>query len=255
LGGTPAPCTAVVDPGGVMNGNGTLVGTLTNKGTISPGHSPGTLSVVGSFTQTASGTYLAEIASPSSYDNIAVTGTPGTANLNGTLKPVLLGGFTPVANQLFPGVVSATGGVTGTFSTLANQFISPILSWQALYTANTVDLLAKADFSNSALNLTHNQYAVGVMLNGVANGATGDLGQVLNTIAYLPSNDQIANAYQQISPDKAAALPALAFAGANLQRSASCPSGSPTRGSAARRTAAWPAPPAPSTSTAPGRMG
>jgi outer membrane autotransporter protein len=54
------------------------------------------------------------------------------------------------------------------------------------------------------------------MLSGVANGATGDLGRVLNTIAYLPSRDQIANAYKQISPEKTSALATLAFAGATL---------------------------------------
>ena len=46
-----------------MTGNGTLVGTLTNQGTVEPSNSPGTLGVVGSFTQTANGIYLAEIAS------------------------------------------------------------------------------------------------------------------------------------------------------------------------------------------------
>ena len=201
-------------------------GNLINGGIVAPGHSVGTMTVNGGYTQTAQGTLEVEVASPVSYDKLNVIGNPGTASLNGTLKPVLLGGYIPKINQLFPGVISATGGVNGTFSNLAN-FITPILSWQALYTANTVDLLVKSDFSNSGLNLTHNQYAVGVMLNGVANGATGDLGNVLNTIAALPSNDQVANAYQQISPDKAAALPALAFAGATCT-SASCPSGSPT---------------------------
>ncbi len=58
LGGPPAPANVLINPGALMTGSGTLVGSLTNRGTISPGHSPGTLSVVGSFTQTASGTYI-----------------------------------------------------------------------------------------------------------------------------------------------------------------------------------------------------
>ena len=116
LGGTPAPCTVVVDPSAIMTGSGTVVGTLTNRGTISPGNSPGTMSVVGSYTQTASGTYIAEVASPSSYDQIVVTGAPGTASLAGTISPVLLGGLPAPGNTVFPGVVTATGGITGTFS-------------------------------------------------------------------------------------------------------------------------------------------
>jgi uncharacterized protein with beta-barrel porin domain len=49
--------------------------------------------------------------------------------------------------------------------------------------------------------------------------STGDLGTVLNAIDSLTSNGAVANAYQQISPEKAAALSTLAFAGANLQKS------------------------------------
>ena len=115
LGDTLAPCAVTVDPGGLMTGGGILVGTLTNQGTVSPGNSPGTLSVVGSYTQTAGGTYPVEIASPSSYDQIAVTGAPGTASLAGTLAPSLLGGFQPTRNLVLPGIITATGGVSGTF--------------------------------------------------------------------------------------------------------------------------------------------
>ena len=76
LGGNPNPCAIVVAPGGTLTGTGTLVGSLTNRGTVSPGNSPGTLNVVGSYTQTASGTYRAEIASPGSYDKIALPAHP-----------------------------------------------------------------------------------------------------------------------------------------------------------------------------------
>ena len=75
------------------------------------------------------------------------------------------------------------------------------------------------NYTSPSLNLTHNQWAVGNMLNGVANSATGDLNTVLNAIDSLNSNGAVANAYQQISPEKAAALSTLAFAGANLQKS------------------------------------
>ena len=41
-----------MDSGGTLSGTGTVVGSLTNSGTVSPGNSPGTLNVVGSYTQT-----------------------------------------------------------------------------------------------------------------------------------------------------------------------------------------------------------
>ena len=100
--------------------------------------------MVGSYTQTASGTYIAEIASPGSYDRIVVIGAPGTANLAGTLTPVLLGGYQPQGNTVFPGVVTATGGINGTFSSLTNQMLSPTLFWQPRYSANSFDLVVHA---------------------------------------------------------------------------------------------------------------
>ena len=217
MGGTPTPCSVVVGPGALMTGSGTLVGTLTNRGTISPGHSPGTLNVVGSFTQTASGTYIAEIASPGSYDRIAVTGAPGTASLAGTLSPVLLSGYRPQGNTVFPGVVTATGGITGTFSSVTNQVLSPTLFWQPRYSANSVDLVVQRDYTNPGLSLNSNQLAVGTMLNGVAGATSGDLNTVLNAIDSLPNAAAVQDAYKQVSPEKAGALANLGFVAANFQ--------------------------------------
>ena len=217
MGGNPTPCSVVVEPGAFMKGNGTLVGTLTNRGTISPGHSPGTLNVVGSYTQTPSGTYIAEIASPSSYDRITVTGAPGTASLSGTLAPVLLGGYQPQGNTVFSGVVSATGGINGTFSSLTNQTLSPTLFWQPRYTADSLDLVVQRDYTNAGLGLNANQLAVGTMLNSVAGANAGDLNTVLNAIDSLPNAAAVQDAYKQISPEKAGALADLGFVAANFQ--------------------------------------
>jgi hypothetical protein len=41
-----------VDSGGTLSGTGTVVGSLTNSGTVSPGNSPGIITVA-SFTQAA----------------------------------------------------------------------------------------------------------------------------------------------------------------------------------------------------------
>ncbi|MCL4501856.1 MAG: hypothetical protein M1438_08360, partial [Deltaproteobacteria bacterium] len=200
--------------GGILSGSGTIRGNFTNRGTVSPGNSPGTLNVVGSYTQTASGTLVAEIASPTNYDRINVT---GTANLDGTVKPVLLGGYVPRGNQTFT-VVSVSGGVSGTFATIADRFISPTLAWQARYSPYAVDLRVARDYANPGLHLTPNQQAVGNMLNGLADNATGDLNYVMDTIDSLSTASQVAGAFQQISADKAASLTTLGFAGANLFR-------------------------------------
>ena len=43
---------------------GTVGGNLVNNGTVSPGDSPGTLTVNGNYTQNASGNLIIEIAEP-----------------------------------------------------------------------------------------------------------------------------------------------------------------------------------------------
>jgi hypothetical protein len=78
----------------VIQGSGAIAlggATLTNNGTIRPGGNGtvGTLSVVGNYVQGASGNLNVELASNSSYDVLAVS---GTANLGGTLNVSYLGG-------------------------------------------------------------------------------------------------------------------------------------------------------------------
>ncbi|MDD5643448.1 MAG: autotransporter domain-containing protein, partial [Syntrophales bacterium] len=200
----------------LITGTGTINGNLVNAGTVSPGQSPGKLSINGSYTQTATGTYQAEIASTSVYDQIDVTGSPGTANLNGALAVSLLGGYRPLGNQVFS-IITATGGITGTFSNIINQQIGLTLLWQLRYNTNSVDLVAQRDYTGSSLGLTRNQWAVANMLNGVADTATGDLNTVLNAIDSLGTADEVRSAYTQISPEKAGALASLGLTGARSQ--------------------------------------
>ncbi|MCX5890989.1 MAG: hypothetical protein NTY36_16320 [Deltaproteobacteria bacterium] len=209
------------------SGNGTFIqtgGTHTITGDLVLAASPGSrgtlallgggISVGGNYIQTAAGTLAVGLSSSANFPKIEVG---GTASLNGAFIPVLQGGYLPLGNQLFHGVISAAQGISGTFGTMGNQFITPTLYWQPLYTPNTFDLLVLRSYTNPALTLTRNQSNVGAILNSVATSAAGDLNTALNAIDGLSSSSLVANAFQQISPDKATALPALALAGANLQ--------------------------------------
>jgi outer membrane autotransporter protein len=210
LGGT---VTGVLENRGMYNYfSGAFNGSLLNYGAVNVGAGT-SFNVGGNYVQTPGGNLLLGNASPTSYGRISVT---GTASLNGALTPVLLGAR-PQGNQVYAGVLTAAGGLTGTFG-LTNPWISPTLSWQTRYSATSLDLLVQRNYSNPALSLNANQAAVGRMLNGVAGTTSGDLNTVLNALDSLPDAGAVAQAYQQISPDKAAALPILAFAGANLQK-------------------------------------
>ncbi|MEW6386615.1 MAG: autotransporter-associated beta strand repeat-containing protein [Thermodesulfobacteriota bacterium] len=206
-----------VSAGGTLTGTGTVTGALNNSGTINPGNSPGTLNVDGSFTQGAGGTLQVEIASPTSYDRIVVTGAPGTASLNGTVAPILSGGYLPRTNQIIPDIITTTGGLTGTFSQIANQRISRTLYWQPLYTSTSFSLQALGRYTFPDLNLSRNQQAVAVMLDRLSSTATGDLADVLEVINSLTTNAQVQNAYNEISIRKYASLASLTFPATHMQ--------------------------------------
>jgi uncharacterized protein with beta-barrel porin domain len=213
-GGSLSAGTVYLNAGSVFSFTGGSFNStiLNNAGTLYIG--PNCMVNVGStYTQASGGNLLLGLASPASYGRISVAGSAG---LSGTLTPVVLGSR-PQGNQVYAGVLTAAGGLTGTFS-LANPWISPTLLWQQRYSPTSVDLLVRRDYTSPALSLTGNQAAVGRMLNGVANTNSGDLNTVLNALDSLPDAGAVAQAYQQLSPDKAAALPILAFSGANLQK-------------------------------------
>ncbi len=101
--------------GGEVRGAGNISGDVNNVGgTVSPGCSPGQLTIGGNYTQGANGTLNVELAGTtpgSSYDRLAVT---GTATLGGSVRVALSGGFEPAPNASF---MFLTGGsVNGGFA-------------------------------------------------------------------------------------------------------------------------------------------
>ncbi|MCE9649823.1 MAG: autotransporter domain-containing protein [Parvibaculum sp.] len=103
--------TVTVESGGTLGGSGTVFGDINNYGTISPGNSPGTLFVVGSTTFNAGSTFLVQTDGVTS-DMLAVSGAPGTVTINGgTVVPQFIGGVDGFAGD----ILTATGGITGTF--------------------------------------------------------------------------------------------------------------------------------------------
>ena len=206
--------------GAFLNGAGIINGMVTNLGTLNPGNSPGTITIVNGPFNNAPGAALAvEVASPASYDKVNVIGVPGAAIITGsTIAPRLLGGYIPPMNQVFPGVISTTGGVTGAFAQIADPRISPTLFWRALYDPLAVDLKVVGNYSPADLGLSHNQQSVASMLDALAPSTTsGDLFTVFEAINSLTTNQAVRSAYDEISPQKYAFLPTLGFPVTHLQ--------------------------------------
>jgi len=98
---------------GTLKGTGTVETSMTSTaGTVAPGQSEGTLSIVGSYTQQTGATLAIEVggALPGEFDVLAVT---GAANLAGTLEVSLTNAFIPTNGQQL--VIMTAADVNGQF--------------------------------------------------------------------------------------------------------------------------------------------
>jgi len=131
--------------------------------------------ISGLFAQTAGGT-LSVRASPAVADSLQVD---GRAVLGGTVNVAAQAG-TYTRNTTYT-ILNATDGINGTFAgaTTNLAFLRPSLS----YDAQNVFLSLVTGFAAGAQ--TGNQRAVGTVLDGVSNTATGDFSTVLNAMANL----------------------------------------------------------------------
>ncbi|WP_321901430.1 autotransporter domain-containing protein [Paraburkholderia tropica] len=127
---------ASVDAAGTLRGHGTVAGSVTNDGTVEPGGSIGTLTIGGNYTQASSATLAIEV-SPSAASQLAVN---GKATLNGVLAITYDPGTYSAHTYT---LVSATGGVSGTFSSVTSTGQSNIgtLASAVTYGANDVELV------------------------------------------------------------------------------------------------------------------
>ena len=101
--------------GGTLAGKGTITGSVTNNGVVSPGVSPGQLTITGEYTQTTNGVLNIELAGTTAGTGYDRLGANTAARLAGTLNVTLANGFYPETNALFTFLTTTTR--SGTFST------------------------------------------------------------------------------------------------------------------------------------------
>ncbi|WP_048880501.1 autotransporter outer membrane beta-barrel domain-containing protein, partial [Acidocella aminolytica] len=129
---------------GELRGHGTIRGNVTNDGVVYPGGSMGVLTIDGNYVQNSGGSLEVEVSPVTTvgtgYDQLAVT---GSAKLAGALEINVDSGAYIGGDQY--DIVTAAGGVSGTFSTAGytasfstalKQYLTPTLN----YTADNVYL-------------------------------------------------------------------------------------------------------------------
>jgi hypothetical protein len=125
--------TAIIELlGGMLGGSGAVFASLTNSGgTVSPGMSPGRLSIFGNYIQDVGGTLAIEIggaAAASEYDVLQVL---GSATLDGTLDLSLIDDFEPTTVQSFRALTAFP--VTGTFDIVNGTAVPNGLEFVPVY--------------------------------------------------------------------------------------------------------------------------
>jgi outer membrane autotransporter protein len=150
--------TATVGTGGTLKGNGTMGNVIiANGGTIAPGNSIGTLHTTGNVTFAPGSTYTAELNSAGQSDLIATT---GRATINGGSVVVPAGNV--FNNAKVYTILTATGGVSGKFSSLDTASARVFLVYDAY------DVYLK--YIPGGLGVTRNEIAAG---NGLASVGQG----------------------------------------------------------------------------------
>ncbi|WP_342711120.1 autotransporter domain-containing protein [Bradyrhizobium sp. B124] len=195
LNGAMPNASVTVGPTGTLGGNGTI-GNATISGTLSPGNSPGTITMA-SLTMTAAATYLVQITNTIS-DKAIVT---GTANLAGN---VVVDPLERISKKTTYTIVNA-GTLSGTFGSasllLANNLArNPVLSYVGNDVLLSVDpgLLSPILPANASIN--HSKVA-GAIDNGLLGGA--NLSNAFSAIFKL-SGDNLLNGLTQLSGETAA---------------------------------------------------
>lgn len=139
--------------GGKLGGTGTINGlNLTSGSTLAPGNSIGTLNVAGNLNFAAGSTYEVEVAKDGTSDLVNVT---GTATLAGNVDVITIDGAADYTVGQKYTIVTATGGVTGTFASITDDSI--YLNFSNTYDANNAYLNLTQVLKSSAVAQTINQ--------------------------------------------------------------------------------------------------
>jgi uncharacterized protein with beta-barrel porin domain len=185
--------------GGILSGNGTVGSTTINSGSLSPGNSIGTLTVQGNLVLSSAAAYIVEVGGVAA-DRTNVT---GTATIAGTVQASF-------ANPLLPRytILTANGGVLGTFGALATSNMPAAFAAQLSYDANNVYLSLTSSLGVGQ-GLNQNQQNVATSLNTYFNGG-GALTERFGAVFAL-TGQNLRSALSQLSGEIATQSAQAAF--------------------------------------------
>jgi uncharacterized protein with beta-barrel porin domain len=204
--GSIANSNMTVNAGATLGGSGTVGSTAINGGTLAPGsvsgNAFGPLTVQGNLVFTAASSYLIQVT-PVSAGSTNVT---GTATLASATVDAIFAPGAYVSKQYV--IVNATGGVTGTFSSLVNTNLPSNVSASLSYDAKDAFLNLTLNFvppsaPNFGGGLNGNQQNVGNAFINFFN-STGGIPLVFTTLTpagLTQASGEVATGSQQATFD------------------------------------------------------
>ncbi len=186
-----APGGLTVFQNALLGGSGIINANVFNNGTTAPGNSPGTLTINGNFSQSSSGTLQIEIASPTVFDRLIVS---GAANLAGTLQVLNLGKNLKYGQQY---AFLQAGSINGEF----DQILMPNPSrFRGRFLTNGgLGRLLVAPTSYTLVAETPNQRRVAKALDSYI-PARGNDRETVSIALDLQTEDQYPAAFDAIAP-------------------------------------------------------
>jgi outer membrane autotransporter protein len=176
---------------GALMGTGLIQGNVVNSGTIIPGSFTQPMTITGNYAHDAGAVYVVGINAASQSNKLSVF---GTATLNGGAV-LVFGGSRAYPKGITYTILTATGGVTGTFANITNNFVflTPSLSYDA---QNVYLALLRNSVTHASVATNPNQASVASALDRLS-GATGDMQTIMDNIDNLNVADA-RSAYDQM---------------------------------------------------------
>lgn len=195
--GSLANSRVTVASSATLKGHGTVGSTsILPGGTIAPGNSIGTLNVNGNYAQAAGATYQAEVnpLTRDSADRIVASGTAAIAE--GAILNVVK--TAPGNYQLGTryNVLTAQGGVKGTYKVTGDTHLSAFISLHPVYAANDVFLELAQSKPLVAAAKTPNQVATAAAVQALPAHST-----LTTAVLNQETDDAARAAFDQISGD------------------------------------------------------
>lgn len=200
--GSLARSTVTARTGTSLSGAGTVGGVVAQSGsTVTPGTGGlATLGVAGSFHQLAGATYAVDVVQNSRRSDLISVGGTATIDAGAILDITARGRGDYTVNDDFT-VLTAAGGVSGTYLLAGDTQISDFYRLEAVYDANNVYLRAMQirNFADAAL--TPNQIATAGGIESLP-----DDSQLRDAVASLAADAEARRAFDQLSGEVHASI-------------------------------------------------